>query len=881
MALSAVTHFATLVEMILSVVLLSVAGGVACQRKEGVPGSAEEKPKATQGEQAPEKKPLQQPVWVTLVRLRLLQGLSTLYLVDLGVMGFQASHLVTFDHNAIRPLFSASLASIAFLLQWTSLQSEAKLSPVQEPRWTVYVPCWIALLSSSISIFPVVSGVGTVIFAGGESTHPGLKVIVENLWKFSASSTGDVLQKVLLGSLIIRFGLLCIMGLLSAGTLSGLLDPDLFHLPASLLKDPLALSPDTIPELISETESSKKAKKDEDKKKEEKDQQKGFKSDVRKVAFALRMSYPSGKRSLEILYFVKFGIMILERIIVFYAPMQTEPADGTPVLSTFDMTSILSYVLYDYLKRYSNVLSAINNVITSPVEDYCTKSMTLRFFEHVHGLSMEYHLDSKSGNTMPALRRGEDAVMRITDTFLYQILPSVLDMVISLAYFWFAWGWKYGLLIVVNIILYVILDKLVRRRRLSTWEDFTDHSYKASTRASDSLLNFETVKHFTNEEFEICRYRNGLKDYSRLSLRATIEHNLLSMPRNLLWTWNLFAGCALCASEILQGKRDASSFMTFVLHSKQLEDPVDTFGWVFGMLDYYFTGIQELLVILEKEPTVKDIPNAPPLERKGGDIEFQNVSFQYSPDKKGLSNISFKVPQGSTVGIVGPTGSGKSTLLKLAFRLWDPTSGRILIDGQDISQVAQLSVRRQIGVVPQDTTLLDESILYNIGYARPTATRAEIEDAAKAAQIHDNIIGFDDGYDTSVGERGAKLSGGERQRIGIARVVLKQPSIILLDEATSALDSATENDIQKALNAVTKNRTTFVVAHRLSTVMHADQILCEYYKMWRIQAGESSSSNASTVGDDEAAPAITTMAPDATVKVIPEESSALMTKVEE
>ncbi|KAK3845932.1 MAG: ABC transporter [Linnemannia gamsii] len=571
------------------------------------------------------------------------------------------------------------------------------------------------------------------------------------------------------------------------------------------------------------------------------------------------------------------------------------------------MTSIFTYVLYDYLKRYSNILSAINNVITSPVEDHCTKSMTLRFFEHVHGLSMEYHLDSKSGNTMPALSRGEDAVMRITDTFLYQILPSVLDMIISLAYFWFAWGWKYGLLIAVNIVLYVILDKVVRRRRRSTWDDFSDYANKASMRASDSLLNFETVKHFTNEEFEIYRYRNGLKGYSKLSLRATIEHNLLTMPRNLLWSWNLFAGCALCASEILQGKRDASSFMTFVLHSKQLEDPVDTFGWVFSMLDYYFTGIQELLVILEKEPTVKDIPNAQPLENKGGDVEFENVCFQYSPDKKGLSDISFKVPQGSTVGIVGPTGSGKSTLLKLAFRLWDPTSGRILIDGQDISQVTQGSVRRQIGVVPQDTTLLDESILYNIGYARPTATKADIEDAAKAAQIHDNIMGFDDGYDTSVGERGAKLSGGERQRIGIARVVLKQPSIILLDEATSALDSATESDIQRALNAVTKNRTTFVVAHRLSTVMHADQILCikdgkivergtheelvrgaienggkgEYYKMWRIQSGESLSASASTVGDDEVDTAVATMAPDAAVKTVLEESSALMAKIEE
>ncbi|KAF8948608.1 ATP-binding cassette sub- B member 6, mitochondrial [Haplosporangium gracile] len=830
-------------------------------------------------------------------------ALSFLYLLDLSVMSYRvmsyrANHAASLDHHAIRSLVSAALTSAAFLLESSSLQAETKPQDIQGPHWLVFTPCWAAFLGSCVSMFPLFSQASTILFAGGDSSRPSSKAMVENLWKFSFGVTGDVLQRVLIGSLVLRFGLLCVMGLLSVVILSELLDPTLLHLPASLLKDPLASSPNVNVEFAT-ADSSITTKEGDDKDSAKKTGKDGFKSALRKVVFSLRMSYPSGKRWLEVLYFVKFGIMMLERVIVFYTPMQTErvirafsqtgqAVDGSPVLSKFDTASIVSYVLYDYLKRYTNVLTALTAVITSPVEDYIRNSMTLRFFQHVHGLSMEYHLNAKSGETMPVLRSGESSVIYVNEMLLYQILPSALDMLLSLAYFWFAWGWKYGLVIVLNIALYMVMNKYTTRRRLNTWNDFSEFSCKASSRATDSLQNFETVKHFTNEAFEVDRYRAGLVGYSKMSLRATIEDSLLMMPTGLIWSWNLFIGCVLCATEIAQGKRDPSSFMTFVLHSKQLENPVDTFGWVFSSIERQFNYIEKLFSILEAEPTVKDIPNAPSLITKNGDIEFEDVSFQYSPDKKGLSNISFKVAQGSTVGIVGPTGSGKSTLLKLMFRLWDPTSGHILIDGQDISKVTQTSVRGQIGVVPQDTTLLDETILYNIGYARPSATRAEIEGAAKAAHIHDNIMTFEKGYDTSVGERGAKLSGGERQRIGIARVVLKQPSIILLDEATSALDSATESQIQKALNAVTENRTTFVVAHRLSTVMHADLILCikdgrivergtheelvqravenggkgEYYKMWRIQSGENVNSCASTIGDDETNPLTSTVKTD-------------------
>ncbi|KAF9141686.1 hypothetical protein BG015_001210, partial [Linnemannia schmuckeri] len=367
---------------------------------------------------------------------------------------------------------------------------------------------------------PLFSQAGTVLFAGGESSRPSSKAMVENLWKFSFGVTADVLQRVLIGSLVLRFGLLCVMSLLSVVILSELLDPTLLHLPASLLKDPLASSPN-VNVGFAAADSSTTTKEDDDKNSAKKTPKYGFKSTLRKLVFSLRMSYPSGKRWLEVLYFVKFGIMMLERVIVFYAPMQTEriirafsqtsqAADGSPVLSKFDMASIISYVLYDYLKRYTNVLTALTAVVTSPVEDYARNSMTLRFFEHVHGLSMEYHLNAKSGETMPVLRSGESSVIYVNEMLLYQILPSILDMILSLAYFWFAWGWKYGLVIVVNIAIFMIINKYVTRRRLNTWNDFREFSLKASSHAMDSLQNFETVKHFTNETFEVDRYRAGL-----------------------------------------------------------------------------------------------------------------------------------------------------------------------------------------------------------------------------------------------------------------------------------------------------------------------------------------------------------------------------------
>ncbi|KAG0221717.1 ATP-binding cassette sub- B member 6, mitochondrial [Mortierella sp. GBA43] len=348
----------------------------------------------------------------------------------------------------------------------------------------------------------------------------------------------------------------------------------------------------------------------------------------------------------------------------------------------------------------------------------------------------------------------------------------------------------------------------------------------ARAKAVDSLLNFETVKYYTAEEFETGRYREAIRKYMIADYKSQFSYQILNLIQSFVITMGMLAGCLLCAYEISLGKRKPENFVTFIVYLNQLYAPLNWFGSYYRMLQQNFIDMEKMMKLLEQEQSVKDIPGADRLVVRDGEVVFENVSFHYDSRQKGLQNVSFTVPKGKTVALVGPTGSGKSTILRLLFRFYDVTSGRILIDGQDISQKTQASLREQVGVVPQDSVLFNESIYYNINYGRTSATRPEVEMAAKAAQIHDKILDFPDQYETKVGERGLRLSGGEKQRVAIARTILKNPPIVLLDEATSALDSITESQIQAALARMTENRTTLVIAHRLSTIVNADLILC-------------------------------------------------------
>ncbi|KAF9421224.1 ATP-binding cassette sub- B member 6, mitochondrial [Entomortierella beljakovae] len=477
----------------------------------------------------------------------------------------------------------------------------------------------------------------------------------------------------------------------------------------------------------------------------------------------------------------------------------------------------------------------------------------MQFFEHIHNLSLQFHLNRKTGELLRTLDRGTSAIHNIVDTVLFQLIPMVADITIATIYFCVFWSWKYALIVFITIFCYLgvlvgVTDWRTKFRRASNALDNA-----ARSKAVDSILNFETVKYYTAEEFEVSRYRDAMTKVMVIDYKRDIYSWLFNLMQSFVITMGTLAGCMLCAYEISQGTREV-------------------------------IDMEKMIDILDQDIGVKDAPDAEKLIVTDGEVVFEDVNFQYDTRQKGLQDISFTVPKGKTVALVGPTGSGKSTILRLLFRFYDVSSGRILIDGQDISKTTQLSLRQQLGVVPQDSVLFNDSIYYNINYGRTNATKEEVEAAAKAAQIHDKIMDFPELYNTKVGERGLRLSGGEKQRVAIARTILKNPPIVLLDEATSALDSTTESQIQAALSRMTENRTTLVVAHRLSTIVHSDLILCikdgaiieqgthdelveraianggegVYYEMWRQQIKDqgdisivgNSSSNSLHLKDD-------------------------------
>ncbi|KAF9999518.1 Homocysteine S-methyltransferase 1 [Entomortierella chlamydospora] len=879
-------------ETALSVVLLSFAAGITLYSKRDFSQesslkktqtaleteSVSEKTEAKNKENSKMSGDLEsqelRPIYHVLVRL--YQAMAATYLLDLGLIGYV---VYTTGTPTSLPLLAAKvLAWIAFTSNWICLRS-GESTVGQKYLLAAHAFGWVAFIGSSFlarSIFAY----GWNLIASGALFENDTKV---DPWK-TLVATVTLSDQVQFGIFLARYMLLFVASMISVMCLCGVFITDDLKVPKTLFRNPLASDKSREEPEISSSQKERLKELDE----EEKAEAEAFKGFWRKIKLAILLSYPWGERRLQFFIFVKVLLMIVDRAINLLVPMQTErilrslTQDGNDSfkISKFDAWSIVVYILYSYLQRYTSFLSIIQRLVWEPVSEYSSTSITLRFFEHVHGLSMQFHMDRKSGELMQIMNRGVDAMQSVSSTVLFRLVPTIADVVIAIVYFWVAWGWKFGAIVSFNSALYLIVSAYTTKRRSRFYRDWIEIDDGSHGRAVDSLVNFETVKYFTAESFEVGQYRKGLEKSRGKSFDMSITYELLDMLETAVWTMNSLVGCMLCAYEISRGERSVGSFMSFIVYSRQLEGPVDSMAWYFKSLRSNFVSMEKILKLLEQEPTVKDVPDAEPLVVAGGEIVFDNVCFQYSEDKKGLKNISFIAPKGKTVAIVGPTGSGKSTLLRLAFRFWDPTSGRILIDGQNIAEKTQQSVREQIGVVPQEAVLFDNSISYNINYGRVNASKEDITNAAKAAQIHESIIKFKDGYETTVGERGAKLSGGEKQRIALARTILKNPPIVLLDEATSALDSATESQIQSALARMTENRTTLVVAHRLSTIMNADLILCirdgeivergthaeliqkalenggegEYYKMWKIQLGEPTSSNASTIADGESTP---------------------------
>ena len=456
---------------------------------------------------------------------------------------------------------------------------------------------------------------------------------------------------------------------------------------------------------------------------------------------------------------------------------------------------------------------------------HAVRRLAILTFEHMHLLSLRFHLERKTGGLTRVLERGRNAIETIVRMVILQLVPTILEVLMIAAVLLYQFDWRYVAVIAVTVALYMWYTYLATEWRIGIRRKMNESDSDANTKAIDSLLNYETVKYFGAEERERARYDRSMARYERASVEAYVSLAVLNAGQAAIFTLGLTVTMGLCVFGIRDGTHTVGDFVMINAMMIQLYQPLNFMGMVYREIKQAVIDIEAMFTLLGRDPEIKDAPGAKPLKVSAGAIRFEDVSFSYEPARAILKGVSFEVPAGRTVAIVGPSGAGKSTISRLLFRFYDITSGRITVDGEDIRDVQQTSLRDALGMVPQDTVLFNDTVRYNIRYGRWDATDADVEAAAAHAQIDAFIRAAPKGYDTEVGERGLKLSGGEKQRVAIARTILKAPPILLLDEATSALDSHTERDIQDALDRVSKNRTTLVIAHRLSTIVGADEIL--------------------------------------------------------
>jgi ATP-binding cassette, subfamily B, heavy metal transporter len=486
---------------------------------------------------------------------------------------------------------------------------------------------------------------------------------------------------------------------------------------------------------------------------------------------------------------------------------------------------ILMTLAYGGMRILMALLTQVRDGIFAKVAMNAVRRLAYRTFEHMHELSLRFHLERKTGGLTRVLERGRNAIETIVRMVIMQLVPTILELGLVIAGLLYQFDWRYVAVILATVACYMTYTFYATEWRIGIRRRMNDSDTDANVKAVDSLLNYETVKYFVAEEREAKRYDRSMARYEEASVKAYVSLNVLNAGQATIFTVGLAAVMVMCANGIQQGVNTVGDLVMINTMMIQLYQPLSFMGMLSREIKQAVIDIEMMFAILARDPEITDRPGAKPLEIKRGTIRFENVKFAYDPGRQILKGLSFEVPAGHTVAVVGPSGAGKSTISRLLFRFYEVTGGRISIDGQDIRDVTQKSLRSAIGMVPQDTVLFNDTIRYNIRYGRWDASDAEVEEAARLAQIDDFIRMSPTGYETEVGERGLKLSGGEKQRVAIARTILKSPPILLLDEATSALDSHTEKDIQDALQRVSRNRTTLVIAHRLSTIVGADEII--------------------------------------------------------
>lgn len=502
--------------------------------------------------------------------------------------------------------------------------------------------------------------------------------------------------------------------------------------------------------------------------------------------------------------------------------MSFKPNDPLAVI----VVPVSLLVVYGVLRLSVSAFTELRELVFAKATQGAARQIALETFQHLHGLSLRFHLERQTGGMTRDIERGVRGIESLISFSLYSVVPTLIEVALVLSILAVKFDVWFAGITLAALALYIVFTIQVTEWRTHFRRQANEFDSAAHTKAVDSLLNYETVKYFNNEAFEAARYDKSLEALRRARLKAQTSLSLLNTGQQLIIAVALVGMLWRATQGVVDGRMTLGDLVMINAFMIQLYIPLNFLGVLYREIKQSLTDLDRMFTLLEKEREVADAPNAPTLQLSGSPtVKFESVVFSYEATRPILHGISFEIPAGKTLAVVGPSGSGKSTLARLLFRFYDVGSGAITIDGQDIRQVTQGSVRRAMGIVPQDTVLFNDTVHYNIAYGRTDATEAEVEQAAKAAHIHDFISATPKGYDTMVGERGLKLSGGEKQRVAIARTLLKNPPIVIFDEATSALDSANERAIQAELQSAAQNKTTLVIAHRLSTVVDAHEIL--------------------------------------------------------
>ena len=537
--------------------------------------------------------------------------------------------------------------------------------------------------------------------------------------------------------------------------------------------------------------------------------------------------WPAGEPGLRLRVLTAFALIIAGKLVTVTIPLLYKQAVDalSGAAGPIVLVPVALIVFYGVARLAAQATGELRELVFAKVAQRAIRRIALEVFQHLHALSMRFHLERQTGGLSRSIERGTTGIEYLLSFTLFNIGPTLLEIALVSTILWRRYDIRFTAVTLATILCYVAWTIGITQWRVRFRHEMNERDGEANTRAIDSLLNYETVKYFSNEAHEGRRFDQAKQAFERAAVRSQTSLSLLNLGQGLIISSGLVAIMVLAGEGVARHRMTVGDFVLVNSYLLQLYQPLNLLGMVYRNIKQSLIDLEAMYRLLGEPPEVQDRPGAPPLISRGGRVSFDRVSFAYDPRRRILDDVSFEVAAGRTVAIVGPSGGGKSTIARLLFRFYDVSGGAIRIDGQDLREVSQDSVRRAIGVVPQDTVLFNDTIRYNIAYGRPEASEAEIVEAARLAQIHDFVARLPDGYQTKVGERGLKLSGGEKQRVAIARVILKAPEILIFDEATSALDSATEQEIQTSLRQVSTDHTTVVIAHRLSTVVDADEIL--------------------------------------------------------